>query len=60
MNLLKGAESKVNLKGDAQRDAQKPVPLGHDLARIVTLWPRLSQNLKAAILAIIQSAEGGL
>ena len=38
-----------------------PVTLGHDLAQVVTAWDKLSAPLKAAILAIVDTAtnKGG-
>ena len=43
---------------DSQRDSQIPVVLGHDLSQVVTAWEKLPTPLKAAILAIVNSAEG--
>jgi len=46
---------------DSQGDLQKPVPVCQDLSRVVTAWADLAPPLKAAILAIVQTAtkEGG-
>jgi hypothetical protein len=38
--------------------AQIPDTLGRDVSLVVAAWPRLSGPLKAAILAIINSANG--
>ena len=57
-NLPKSSDFPANAQADAQIDAQATVPLGHDLSRIVTAWSKLPAALKAAILAIINSAEG--
>jgi len=51
-------ENKGNPHGDTQIDSQIPVVLGHDLSRVVTAWAKLPVPLKAAVLAIINSAEG--
>jgi hypothetical protein len=42
---------------DAQRDAQRLVPLGRDLSRVVTAWSKIPPSLKAAILAIVGSVD---
>ena len=42
-------------KDDANR---QPVALGHEeLAEMITAWPRLSADLRQAILAIVRSAD---
>ena len=56
-NLQKSSKTKEKSKGDAQRDAQRLVPLGHDLSRVVAAWSKLPCPLKAAILAIVKSAN---
>jgi hypothetical protein len=58
LNLLKISDSLGNANGNAQIDAQILVALGHDLSQVVTAWNKLPAALKAAILAIINSAEG--
>ena len=55
LNLKGAAKIKGNSKSDAQRDAQKLVPLGHDLTQVVIAWSKLPASLKAAILAIVKS-----
>ena len=55
-NLHNSPKTKEKSRGDAQRDAQKLVPHGHDLTRVVTAWSKLSLPLKAAILAIVDSS----
>jgi len=42
----------------SQIASQKPVSPGHDLSRVVAAWSKLPSPFKAAILAIINSAEG--
>jgi hypothetical protein len=46
----------------SQIASQKPVALSHDLAQVVVAWDKLSAPLKAAILAIANTAtdKGGL
>jgi hypothetical protein len=47
----------------SQIASQRPVSSGHDLSQVVTAWAKLSSPLKAAILAIVDSAtssEGGV
>jgi hypothetical protein len=56
-NLQRPSKTKGKSKGDAQRDAQRLVPLGHDLSRVVAAWSKLPCPLKAAILAIVKSAN---
>ena len=56
LNLSKTADLLGNSQPNAQIDEQGLVSLGHDLARVVTVWPKLTPPLKAAILAIIGSA----
>jgi hypothetical protein len=57
LNLSKAVVLSGNSQGDAQIDAQSLIPLGRDLARVVTVWSKLSSPLKAAILAIVNSSE---
>jgi hypothetical protein len=59
-----GARTRQNSNNEAafvltpsQTASQEPVALGHDLSRVVTIWSKLSTPLKAAILAIVNSAE---
>ena len=40
------------------KDSQISVPLSPDLSQVVTTWAKLPAPLKAAILAIVNSAEG--
>ena len=40
----------------SQRASQTSVALGHDLSHVVTAWADLPPPLKAAILAIVNSA----
>jgi hypothetical protein len=56
-NLCETSISLANPDGDAQRDAQNQVALGRDLSQVVTAWAKLSEPLKAAILAIVNSAK---
>jgi hypothetical protein len=42
----------------SQGASQAPVAMGHDLSQVVTAWARLPEPLKAAILAIVNSAKG--
>ena len=42
---------------DSRIDSRSPIPSCPDLARIVTVWEKLPAPLKAAILAIVKSAE---
>jgi len=42
----------------SQIASQKPVSPGHDLSRVVAAWSKLPSPFKAAILAIVNSAEG--
>jgi DNA invertase Pin-like site-specific DNA recombinase len=58
LNLLKISDSLGNANGNAQIDAQILVALGRDLSQVVTAWAKLPTALKAAILAIVNSAEG--
>ena len=58
LNLLKISDSLENAYGNAQIDAQILVALGRDLSQVVTAWAKLPAPLKAAILAIVNSAEG--
>jgi hypothetical protein len=50
--------NKGNPHNDTQIDSQISVSSSHDLSRIVTAWSKLPAPLKAAILAIVNSAEG--
>ena len=55
LNLSKDQNNGGNPKVNAQRDAQRLVPLGRDLTQVVSAWAKLSPALKAAILAIAGS-----
>ena len=57
-NLSETLDSQSVTNPGTQRDTQTQVILGHDLSRVVTAWVKLPAPLKAAILAIINSAEG--
>jgi hypothetical protein len=57
LNLRKASDSSGNPNGNAQIDAQILVALGHDLSQVVTAWEKLPASLKAAILAIVKTAE---
>ena len=46
-----------NSEDDSRIDSRNPIPSYPDLARIVTAWAKLPAPLKAAILAIVKSAE---
>jgi hypothetical protein len=46
-----------NSDGDSQRDSQTSVPLSPELSQVVTAWEKLPAPLKAAILAIVKTAE---
>jgi len=52
------ANNNGNPHNDSQRDSQFPVASSPDLSQVVTKWDKLSAPLKAAILAIVNSAEG--
>jgi hypothetical protein len=51
-------ENNGNPHSDTQRDSQISVPSSHELSQVVTTWDKLPAPLKAAILAIVNSAEG--
>jgi len=51
----KPPEISGDLDNNAQGDAQRLVPLSHDLAQVVIAWSKLPPLLKAAILAIVGS-----
>jgi hypothetical protein len=38
--------------------AAKITPLAPDLAKVLTAWPKLPDNLKAAVLAIVRAGQG--
>jgi len=42
----------------SQTASQKQVTAGHDLSQVVTAWAKLPAALKAAILAIVRTADG--
>jgi hypothetical protein len=58
LNPSPATDSQALTKADAQRDSQTPVDPLHDLSQVVTAWAKLPAPLKAAILAIVNSAEG--
>jgi hypothetical protein len=47
-----------NPHDDSQRDSQISVSSSPELSQVVTAWDKLPAPLKAAILAIVNSAEG--
>jgi hypothetical protein len=51
------ADNKGNPHDDAQIDSQFPVASSPELSQVVTAWTKLPVALKAAILAIVKSAE---
>jgi hypothetical protein len=51
------AENNGNPHNNSQRDSQIPVPSSSDLSQVVTAWEKLPAPFKAAILAIVKSAE---
>jgi hypothetical protein len=51
-------ENNGNPHYDSQRDSQISVHPSSDLFQVVTAWEKLPAPLKAAILAIVNSAEG--
>ena len=56
-NLSTAIDYQAVTKPDTQGDSQIQVALGHDLSQVVTAWEKLPAPLKAAILAIIKTAE---
>jgi hypothetical protein len=50
--------NKGNPHNDTQIDSQILVPSSPELSQVVTAWVKLPAPFKAAILAIINSAEG--
>ena len=50
-------ENKGNPHGDTQIDSQIPVASSPELSQVVTAWAKLPAPLKAAILAIVKTAE---
>ena len=58
--LIDSQASSQTAKTDyTQIRAQIQGAFGQELAQVVATWPKLPQPLKAAILAIINSVEGG-
>ena len=55
-NPLQTAECGVNHEVASPIASSVGVTLGHDLAQVVAAWSKLSAPLKAAILAIVNSA----
>jgi len=55
-NLRKEAENKGFSAGDAQGDAQKLGAVCRDLSRVVASWPELSAPIRAAVLALVDTA----
>ena len=51
------ANNNGNPHDDAQIDSQFPVASSPDLSQVVTAWAKLPAPLKAAILAIVKTAE---
>src|SRR5262245_28120830 len=57
----------VNGCGDASsslaqplaQDSPKPLGIDPDLARVADAWPNLSPPIRAAVLALVQSAAAG-
>jgi predicted Fe-S protein YdhL (DUF1289 family) len=61
-NLQKEAGNKGVSAGDAQRDAQTLGAACRDLSRVVANWAALSAPIRAAILALVDTAlaqQGG-
>jgi hypothetical protein len=56
LNLPPATDSQALTEADTQRDSQTPVASLHGLSQVVTAWAKLSEPLKAAILAIVKSA----
>jgi len=56
LNLPPATDSQALTEADTQRDSQTPVASLHSLSQVVTAWAKLSEPLKAAILAIVKSA----
>jgi hypothetical protein len=50
-------DNKGNPHDDAQIDSQFPVASSPELSQVVTAWAKLPAPLKAAILAIVKTAE---
>ncbi len=51
------ANNNGNPHDDAQIDSQIPVASSPELSQVVTAWEKLPAPLKAAILAIVKTAE---
>src|SRR5208283_564970 len=49
--------NKVESHGDSRIDSRNSIPSCPDLAQVVTAWEKLPAPLKAAILAIVKSAQ---
>jgi hypothetical protein len=47
----------AKIEAPSQTASQRSVTAGHDLSKVVTAWEKLPAPLKAAILAIVKSAE---
>ena len=56
-SVLKGSKTPITEKGGAKSDAveSKNDP---DLQQIIDRWPELSGHIKAAIKALVRTAEG--
>jgi hypothetical protein len=57
LNLSTPPEHQSLTSQDSQGDSQTAVNSSDGLSQVVTVWPRLSPPLKAAILAIIVTAS---
>jgi len=57
LNPSPATDSQALTKADTQRDSQTPVASLHDLSQVVTAWAKLPVPLKAAILAIVRTAN---
>jgi hypothetical protein len=57
LNPSTATDSQALTEADAQRDSQTPVAPLHDLSQVVTAWDKLPAPLKAAILAIVRTAN---
>jgi hypothetical protein len=57
LNLSPATDSQALAEADTQRDSQTPVASLRDLSQVVTAWAKLPASLKAAILAIVRTAN---
>ena len=44
--------------GSGAPDGEK-APVDPDLAKVMAAWPKLPEHIKAAVLALVRSADGG-